>query len=123
MIEGGAALNRGINVSRVNEISLIRTYGVAGAKYLKYSKGLGIGGAVFTTGYSVSKVYEQANKGGIDEVFSHRDILDAGIGAIGLGATALAAFGMISNPVGWGIGIGVLIYGGSTLIYDAVTNK
>ena len=41
---------------------------------------------------------------------------------IGLGATGLAAFGLISNPVGWGIGIGILLYGGATLIYDAVNN-
>jgi len=41
---------------------------------------------------------------------------------IGLGATGLAVFGLISNLVGWGIGIEILIYGGATLIYDAVNN-
>jgi uncharacterized protein RhaS with RHS repeats len=42
---------------------------------------------------------------------------------VGLGATALAAAGLISNPVGWAIGIGVLVYGRATLIYDAVNDK
>ena len=35
-------------------------------------------------------------------------------------AGGLAYFGLISNPVGWTIGAGVLIYGGATMIYDAV---
>ena len=78
--------------------------------------------SVVSTGYSGYKVYEQYNKGGANEVFKHGDVWDAGFGAVGLGATGLAAFGIISNPVGWGIGKGVLIYGGVTLIYDAVNN-
>jgi len=27
------------------------------------------------------------------------------------------------SPVGWGIGAGVLIYGGATMIYDAYNDK
>ena len=122
MIEGGAALTRGTKIYNVNTTSLIRTYGVSGAIYLKYSKALGVAGSVVSTGYSGYNVYEQYNKGGVNEVFQHRDVWDAGVGAAGLGATGLAAFGIISNPVGWGIGIGVLIYGGATLIYDAINN-
>lgn len=123
IIEGGAALNRGINISKVNDVSLLRTYGASGAKYLKISKGLEIAGSIVTTGYSTGQAINQYNKGGLGEVFSHRDFLDAGVGGIGLGAAGLAYFGLISNPVGWGIGIGVLIYGGTTLIYDAATSK
>ncbi len=73
-----------------------------------------------TTGYSVGKVINEHNLGGWSEVAKHRDVYDAGVGAIGLGATGLAYFGLISNPVGWTIGAGVLIYGGATMIYDAV---
>jgi hypothetical protein len=47
--------------------------------------------------------------------------LNAGVGVVGMGATTLAAFGIISNPVGWAIGLGVLGYGIGTLIYDAAT--
>lgn len=122
MIEGGAALGRGVKVYNVNTTSMIRTYGVAGAKYLKFSKSLGVVGSVVSTGYSMGKVVDQYNTGGWSEVGSHRDALDAGVGIVGLGATGLAAVGIISNPIGWGIGIGVLIYGGATLIYDAVNN-
>lgn len=120
MLEGGAALNRGMHISKVNNTSMIRTYGATGAKYLKYSKGLGTFGSVVTTGYAGYNVYKQFSNGGMSEVFQHRDILDAGVGAVGLAATGLAYFGLISNPIGWGIGIGILIYGGATLIYDAV---
>jgi hypothetical protein len=35
----------------------------------------------------------------------------------------IGAFFFLSNPVGWGIGAGVLIYGGTTMIYDAYKNK
>lgn len=123
IIEGGAALNRGINISRVNEFSLIRTYGVSGAKYLKISKTLGVVGSLVTTGYAVGKVIDQYNDaGGWSNVAKHRDVWDAGVGVVGLGATGLAAVGIISNPVGWCIGLGVLIYGGATLIYDAVND-
>ncbi|GAB3417709.1 hypothetical protein GCM10027516_11730 [Niabella aquatica] len=118
MLEGGAALNRGMGISKVNSISMIRTYGAAGAKYMKYAKGLGVAGSVVTTAYSGYKAFGQYDEGGMSEVFKHRDIWDAGVGAIGVGA----AF-MLSNPVGWGIGIGVLIYGGATLIYDAVNER
>jgi RHS repeat-associated protein len=119
IIEGGAALNRGINISKVNDVSLLRTYGASGAKYLKISKGLGIAGSIVTTGYSLSKVYDQYNApGGLNNVLNHRDVLDAGVGMAGIGA-----FFFLSNPVGWGIGAGVLIYGGATMIYDAYNDK
>lgn len=123
IIEGGAALNRGINISKVNNISLLRTYGATGAKYLKLFKTFGVAGSIVTTGYSASKVYDQAESGGVNEILKHRDILDAGVGGVGLGAVGLAYFGIISNPVGWGIGAGILIYGGVTLVYDATMSK
>lgn len=118
MLEGGAALNRGMHISKVNNTSMIRTYGATGAKYLKYSKGLGTFGSVVTTGYAGYKMYELFSDGGVSEVLQHRDILDFGVGIAGVGAAL-----MISNPIGWGIGIGVLIYGGATLIYDAINER
>ncbi|HQD08243.1 MAG TPA: hypothetical protein PLQ65_01165 [Flavihumibacter sp.] len=119
IIEGGAALTRGTNIYNVNTTCLIRTYGISGAKYLKYSKALGVVGSVVSTGYSVGKVIDQFNAGGWSEVGNKRDVLDASVGILGLGATGLATLGII-NPIGWGIG--VLIYGGAALIYDAVKN-
>lgn len=44
--------------------------------------------------------------------------VDATVGTIGVGTTALVALGLVSNPVGWAIGIGVLAYGTGTMIYD-----
>ena len=46
------------------------------------------------------------------------DATDAGVGILGLGATGAVYLGLISNPIGWGIGAGVLIYSGSRLAYD-----
>lgn len=54
------------------------------------------------------------------EVMNHRDFLDTTVGIVGLGTTGLVALGLVSNPVGWAIGIGVLAYGAGTLIYDSV---
>jgi hypothetical protein len=45
--------------------------------------------------------------------------LDLSVGVVGLGTSTLVGFGLVSNPVGWAIGAGVLIYTGGTMIYDA----
>ncbi|HND46607.1 MAG TPA: hypothetical protein PLC61_09470 [Chitinophagales bacterium] len=95
----------------------------AESKYLSYSKGLGVGVSAITTGYSGYKAYNQYQQSGIKEIFSHRDVLDASIGSIGLGTLGLAYLGLVSNPAGWTIGTGVLIYGGVTLIYDLKKSK
>jgi hypothetical protein len=101
-IEGGAALNRGINISKVNDVSLLRTYGASGAKYLRISKRLGIAGSIVTTGYAVGQTINQYNTGGMNEVFNNRDVLDATIGMTGLGFAAYCIF-MASNPVRAGL--------------------
>jgi len=90
----------------------------ATANYLKVFKTAGVVGSVVTTGYSLSNVHDQAKSGGITEVMQHRDVLDATVGIIGLAATGAAYFGIISNPVGWAIGAGVLTYYIGTMIYD-----
>lgn len=84
-------------------------------------KGTGVFGATVTTSDVYYKTYNQIKTGDLQNALQHRDILDASIGTVGLGATVLATFGIISNPVGWDIGIGVLGYGIGTLIYDAAT--
>lgn len=118
IIEGGAALNRGINISKVNHVSILRTYGASGAKYLKISKGLGIVGSIVTTGYSVGQTINQYNTGGMNEVFNNRDVLDATVGMTGLGFAAYGIF-VASNPIGWGVGVAVFLYGGATMFWDA----
>jgi hypothetical protein len=119
VIEGGAALNRGTKIWNVNNTSVIRSYGAAGAKYLKLSKGLGVAGSVVTTLYSGSKVLDQiTTPGGINNVKT-RDVFDTVIGAAGVGAF----FFMSSNPIGWGVGAGVLLYGAGTMIHDIYQEK
>ena len=87
--------------------------------YLKISKAIGVSGSIVTTGYSLSKVYDQySSPGGLNNVLNHRDVLDAGVGMAGIGA-----FFFLSNPVGMGIGSFVLLYGGATMIYDAYEDK
>lgn len=45
-------------------------------------------------------------------------MVDLSVGLVGLGSTTLVAVGIISNPIGWGIGLGVTIYGAGRLAYD-----
>jgi len=104
------------NIYKPNgEIRSARAAGVARASNVV--RGVAVVGSVLSTGYSTLKVYDQWDAGGIQNV-NGWDATDAGVGMIGLGATGLAYFGMISNPVGWVIGAGVLIYSGSRLAYD-----
>jgi RHS repeat-associated protein len=84
----------------------------------KVFKFAGIAGTAVATTYSIANVVNQINQGGVTNALQHRDVLDAGVGITGLAATGLTAVGIISNPVGWTIGIGVLAYSIGTLIYD-----
>jgi RHS repeat-associated protein len=72
---------------------------------------------VLGTGYSAAKVYSDYNKGGWNNV-NGLDVADAGVGAGGLVVSGLVTLGLVSNPVGWCIGIGTGIYFGARLIYD-----
>jgi RHS repeat-associated protein len=94
------------------------------AKFAKASnviRGTAVIGSVLSTGYSTYNVVNQYNSGGIQNV-NGWDATDAGVGLVGLSATGLAYFGLISNPVGWAIGTGALIYGGARLTYDLIVD-
>ncbi|WP_304343869.1 DUF6443 domain-containing protein [Chryseobacterium koreense] len=83
----------------------------------KFIKGLGIAGAVASTGYSALNVANQWNEGGVSNI-NRLDAADTLVGTVGLGSTLLVAAGLVSNPVGWAIGAGVTIYFGARLAYD-----
>jgi len=130
LIEYGVRKSAGLTLKEFNalnttaqEARILGSLGSFGSNYLKFFKGAGIAGSVVTTGYSSYKVYDQFQKGGIGEVANHRDVVDTAVGVVGLGTTALVAVGLVSNPVGWAIGAGVLIYGASTLIYDTYNEQ
>jgi hypothetical protein len=125
LFEAGIRNNAGLTIREFNalnttaqELRTLGALGYTGSKYLSAFKNLGVAASIVTTAYSTAKVYGQYEKGGVNEIFSHRDILDGSVGLIGLGTTGLVALGLISNPVGWAIGIGVLAYGTGTMIYD-----
>jgi hypothetical protein len=93
-------------ITRLNafqSLKVNRILGVVG----KYS---GIAGTI----YSGSKVFSQYLKGGFKEI-NHWDAYDTGAGAVGVSASVFLA---ASNPIGWGIGIGVGVYFGARLVYD-----
>jgi len=121
LMEGAVAQSSNTKIYNVTEDIVSATSGAGVAKYLKYSKGASVALGVLGTAYSANEARIQYQAGGLSEVMQHRDGLDATVGAVGLGATALTTLGVISNPVGWGIGIGCLVYGGGCLIYEAVT--
>lgn len=90
------------------------TLGKTGSNLLKATKFLGAAGgalSVVTTSMTI------ANKG--VENMTVRDGADMTVAVAG---TAAAIF-MASNPIGWGIGLGCLIYSAGTMIYDASTEK
>ena len=60
--------------------------------------------------------------GGINNV-NGLDVADTTVGVVGLAGTALVTFGLVSNPVGWGIGAAVIIYGGIRLVQDINNNE
>lgn len=85
-------------------------------------KGIAFVGSAVSTTYSGYKVYNQIQTGGLQNV-NGWDATDAGVGLLGIGATGAVYFGLISNPVGWSIGTGVLIYGGARFVYDLYNKK
>ena len=104
------------NIYKANgQVRSARAAGFARASNLV--KGVDFFGSAVSTTYSGYKVYNQIQTGGLQNV-NGWDATDAGVGLLGIGATGAVYFGLISNPVGWAIGTGVLIYGGARFAYD-----
>lgn len=85
------------------------------ANLSRFVKGVAIGGSIISVGLSSYSIAESISN---DQTPEALDIADVSVGLLGLGSTALVSAGIISNPVGWGIGLGVTIYGAGRLIYD-----
>ena len=81
----------------------------------KLVKSAGVLGSLVTTGVSAYNIYSDIEAGQTPKTL---DIADATVGTVGLLATAATVVGLISNPVGWAIGTGVLLYSGARLLYD-----
>ena len=77
---------------------------------------------IFGTYHSGNMALTAYQEGGWEQVNAW-DVSDAFVGAGGVVVGGLAMFGIISNPVGWGIGIGIGIYFTGRLVYDLSTNK
>jgi hypothetical protein len=78
----------------------------------------GTAGTVYS-GYQAVVDYQEGGLSGVNPW----DVSDALLGAGGVAVGGLAMFGIVSNPVGWGVGIGVGLYFGGRLIYDLATTK
>jgi hypothetical protein len=84
----------------------------------KVVKWAGIAGTAFMTGVATYNIVDDVSK---KIRVSGWDIADGSVGAIGLTGAGLTSVGLISNPVGWGIGAGVATYSWSRLWYDLGT--
>lgn len=85
------------------------------AKVSRLVKGVAIVGSVISVGISSYSIAESISN---DQTPEALDVADVSVGLVGLGSTVLVAAGIISNPVGWGIGLGVTIYGAGRFAYD-----
>ena len=87
----------------------------------KIVKGLGYTSTVVGTAGSVVTIiggYQNYHNGR-----TARGVTDMVVGGVGVATPILVGLGLVSNPVGWAIGIGCGVYGISTLIYDAATGQ
>lgn len=77
-------------------------------------KGIGTTASILSTAYSGYKV--------VNGSATTMDRVDFGVGLTGLGAGVGTSLGVISNPVGWTIGVATAIYGGTRLLGDLIGN-
>ncbi|WP_188462715.1 RHS repeat-associated core domain-containing protein [Marivirga lumbricoides] len=89
----------------------------SGDEMVKLAKISKIAGPVATIAGMGVSAYKIASGQG-----SGWDYADIGVNAAGLGASAAVTLGLISNPVGWVIGAGVLIYNGYR-VYQSFTQE
>ncbi len=78
-------------------------------------KVLGTTGTVLMTGVATYNIVDAVSN---NRSVSGWDIADGSVGAVGLTGAGLTSVGVLSNPVGWGIGAGVATYSWFRLWYD-----
>lgn len=66
---------------------------------------------MFSSMQIIQEEYSIAESISNDQTPEALDVADVSVGLVGLSSTVLVAAGIISNPVGWSIGLGVTIYG------------
>ncbi|MCB0770948.1 MAG: hypothetical protein KDC00_11145, partial [Flavobacteriales bacterium] len=98
---------KSISITRVDKAIRLGTH------LTKLNTGLTLLG----TSYSASKVINAFVHGGV-EAINKWDAIDTMVGVAGLAGPSLVTLGLVSNPVGWGIGAGAAIYGISRFLYD-----
>jgi len=98
-----------------------RTNAILGKNGTKLFKAVKIGGSFVTVavpfvhGYDIHKNLTDGNP---DNDPNALEYVDFGVEAGGAAGVGLAFFGVISNPVGWAIGGGSAIYGGTRFIIN-----
>jgi len=86
-------LSLGTTEKLVNYGGGVETLSNFGEKAMKFSKGLGVVGSSVTASYSWYKVYNQYENGGENySAINKKDLADASIGTVGVGAGALCLF-------------------------------
>ncbi len=92
---------------------------------LKVARGLGrvnVITGVLGTAYSANQVITDYQAGGWGQV-NGWDVSDAVVGGGSLVVSGLVTFGIVSDPVGWCVGIGTGLCFGGRLIYDLSTGN
>jgi len=73
--------------------------------------------SVLGTGYTLGKINSDYSRGGWNNV-NNWDVADAAVGGLGLATAAGVQLLLISNPVGWSIGLGISAYYGARFLYE-----
>ncbi len=82
-------------------------------RHISYGiRGLSTGVSIFSTGYSAYRLYEGTG--------NTMDAADVSVGTFGLLTSAGVSLGIVSNPIGWGVGVGTSIYGGARFLGDLI---
>ncbi len=92
--------------------------GKAGKSVFSFARGLGRVTAVATPIFIGLDMYDKSTDGDPTTNVTTMDKVDLGVGTAGAVGTVGASVGILSNPVGWVIGIGTGAYFIGRTVYD-----
>lgn len=88
----------------------------------KMVKGVGMASTIVSPIITSAIMYDKAHDGDPNTNVTFRDGADLTVGTVGLIGAGATYFCLITNPVGWGIGFAVGVYGVTVYTWDEINN-